>query len=204
MASRYTARARQDSIDRQNNQKSAEQKRLDELARQGERRQQAIDIAQRRAQASRDMIGAEREAADQQLGAVRRRTGQAVAASLNPFQAQGGGQFAALGQVAADRGAQEGMIEGDATRRIAGARVAALDAELDAAKFEQEATPDGIDELATLDQQLNVFAQSSGQIGEQKKTAQEARRLAATAKTPYARDALLARADEIESGREDV
>ena len=202
--SKRAKRILKEKAEREQNQKSIEQKRLGEIESLRDRTEQAIGIAKRRAQASRDMIGAEREAADQQLGAVRRRTSQAVAASFDPFQAQGGGQFAALGQVAADRGAQDGMIEAAATRRIGAARVAALDAELDAAKFEQEATPDGIDELAQLDQQLNVFAQSSGTIGEQKKTAQEARRLAGTARTPYARHALLARAEEIEAGREDV
>tara|TARA_R100001015_G_C4571453_1_gene129457 strand:+ start:56 stop:691 length:636 start_codon:yes stop_codon:yes gene_type:complete len=130
-----------------------------ERERQGTRRrgERAIDVAKQRARAVQDIEGAEQTAAQQQIGGVRRRTGQAVAAAFDPFQQQGGGQFAALGQVAADRGAQEGMIEADATRRIAQARVKGQEAELEALKFAQEATPSARQEFLNFQKDINQF-----------------------------------------------
>lgn len=130
-----------------------------ELEEEDKRRKEAFGIGRRRVEAIRGIEGAERDAAGQQMGAVRRRTGQAVAASFDPFQARGGGQLASLGQVAADRGAQEGMIEADATRRIASARVAAETADLERLKFEQEATPSARQELMDYQQQIQQFAE---------------------------------------------
>ena len=130
-----------------------------ERERQGTRRrgERAIDVAKQRARAVQDIEGAEQTAAQQQIGGVRRRTGQAVAAAFDPFQQRGGGQFAALGQVAADRGAQEGMVEADATRRIAQARVKGQEAQLEALKFEQEATPSARQEFLDLQKDINQF-----------------------------------------------
>ena len=130
-----------------------------ERERQGTRRrgERAIDVAKQRARAVQDIEGAEQTAAQQQIGGVRRRTGQAVAGAFDPFQQQGGGQFAALGQVAADRGAQEGMIEADATRRIAQARVKGQEAELEALKFAQQATPSARQEFLDLQKDINQF-----------------------------------------------
>ncbi len=122
--------------------------------RRGER---AIDVAKQRARAIQDIEGAEQTAAQQQIGGVRRRTGQAVAAAFDPFQQRGGGQFAALGQMAAERGAQEGGIEAGATRRIAEARVKGQEAQLEALKFEQQATPSARQEFLDLQKDINQF-----------------------------------------------
>ncbi len=122
--------------------------------RRGER---AIDVAKQRARAIQDIEGAEQTAAQQQIGGVRRRTGQAVAAAFDPFQQRGGGQLAALGQMAAERGAQEGGIEAGATRRIAEARVKGQEAQLEALKFEQQATPSARQEFLDLQKDINQF-----------------------------------------------
>lgn len=61
--------------------------------------------------------------------------------------------------MAADRGAQEGMIEADATRRIASARVASETADLERLKFEQEATPSARQELMDYQQQIQQYAE---------------------------------------------
>jgi len=139
----------------------AENKAQDEFEkeRQATRRrgEKAIGIAKQRAEAIRGIEGAERTAAQQQIGGVRRRTGQAIAASYNPFQTGGGGQIAGLSQVAMQRGAEEGGIEADATRRIASARVAGQEAELEAIKFEQEATPSARQEFLDLQSSINQF-----------------------------------------------
>ena len=130
-----------------------------ERERQATRRrsERAIDVAKQRARAVQDIEGAEQTAAQQQIGGVRRRTGQAVAAAFDPFQQRGGGQFAALGQMAAERGAQEGGIEADATRRIAQARVKGQEAELEALKFAQQATPSASQELLDAEAQIQQF-----------------------------------------------
>lgn len=130
-----------------------------ERERQGTRRrgERAIDVAKQRARAVQDIEGAEQTAAQQQIGGVRRRTGQAVAAAFDPFQQRGGGQFAAFGQMAAERGAQEGGIEADATRRIAQARVKGQEAELEALKFAQQATPKAGQEFLDLQKAINEF-----------------------------------------------
>ena len=122
--------------------------------RRGER---AIDVAKQRARAIQDIEGAEQTAAQQQIGGVRRRTGQAVAAAFDPFQQRGGGQLAALGQMAAERGAQEGGIEAGATRRIAEARGKGQEAQLEALKFEQQATPSARQEFLDLQKDINQF-----------------------------------------------
>lgn len=130
-----------------------------ERERQATRRrsERAIDVAKQRARAVQDIEGAEQTAAQQQIGGVRRRTGQAVAAAFDPFQQRGGGQLAALGQMAAERGAQEGGIEAGATRRIAEARVKGQEAQLEALKFEQQATPSARQEFLDLQKDINQF-----------------------------------------------
>lgn len=161
MASRYTARARQESMERKRREQEKERMLLDEFGREREatrsRGERAIDVAKQRARAVQDIEGAEQTAAQQQIGGVRRRTGQAVAAAFDPFQQRGGGQLAALGQMAAERGAQEGGIEAGATRRIAEARVKGQEAQLEALKFEQQATPSARQEFLDLQKDINQF-----------------------------------------------
>tara|TARA_R100000353_G_scaffold20349_1_gene18416 strand:+ start:694 stop:1350 length:657 start_codon:yes stop_codon:yes gene_type:complete len=148
-------------MERKEREQEKERMLLDEFGREREatrrRGERAIDVAKQRARAIQDIEGAEQTAAQQQIGGVRRRTGQAVAAAFDPFQQRGGGQLAALGQMAAERGAQEGGIEAGATRRIAEARVKGQEAQLEALKFEQQATPSARQEFLDLQKDINQF-----------------------------------------------
>tara|TARA_R100001129_G_scaffold168286_2_gene136409 strand:- start:536 stop:1144 length:609 start_codon:yes stop_codon:yes gene_type:complete len=174
-----------------------------ELERQRALRERGIQQARRVSAASRRSADATRQAIEQGAQDFARQSQEALAAQLDSGPVSGA-------RIGAVQQAGRKRAQDVAAFRVRGAQAAgqqdveAEKRELEALQLEAEATPDAVGELAELNQQLNVFAQSSGVIGEQRKTAQEARRLAASAKTPYARTALLARADEIESGREDV
>lgn len=60
-----------------------------DIEKEDKRREEAFGIGRRRVEAIRGIEGAERDAAGQQMRAVRRRTGQAVAGAFDPFQARG-------------------------------------------------------------------------------------------------------------------
>jgi hypothetical protein len=152
-----------------------------ELREEDRIKREATGVAKKRAQARRDQIGAEEKAGEQMRGAVRQRTGQAIAASYNPFQTGGGGQIAGLSQVAMQRGAEEGGIEADVTRRVAERRVGAEEAELEALAFEKKATFSARQELKNVTAEYNQFVELDRGAEE---NARELGRLAQTVRDP--------------------
>ena len=129
----------------------------EERARDKTKRQEAIDQAYGVSKAKRGRIGAIEKGTQAAIRAGRRRGGQVVASAVDPSRS--GASFGSMAQLALERGAQEGMQEAQGAERVAEARVGAEEAQLEAMRFEQEATPSAKQEMRDLTADAENFKQ---------------------------------------------
>lgn len=173
------------------------------LADQEALRKQGIAQAKRVAKVAREAPAATRRAVEAGVRGLERQSQEALAASVTGAPVSGA-RIAAIQQAGRKRGEAVAGARAKGESAIQSQILEGEKTQLEAIKFQAEATPDDIEELARINAEIDTFAQSAGVIGEQKKVADYARRLAQTTKSPYAKTQVMSRATSIDKGIEDV